>query len=99
MVRHVLQVASRRVFQGVGIMYVFFSIFNKFGAVFVTIPYSVLGGCQIVTIGLFIGIVLSNLQYIDLRSTRNVAIIGISLLVGLMIPHWMEKTPNGIRTG
>ncbi|XP_025096152.1 solute carrier family 23 member 2-like [Pomacea canaliculata] len=93
------RVASRRVFQGVGIMYVFFSIFNKFGAVFVTIPYSVLGGCQIVTIGLFIGIVLSNLQYIDLRSTRNVAIIGISLLVGLMIPHWMEKTPNGIRTG
>jgi nucleobase transporter 1/2 len=67
--------------------------------VFVTVPYSVLGGTQIITVGIFIGVVLSNLQYIDLNSTRNLAIIGISLLLGLMIPYWVEKTPHDIQTG
>jgi nucleobase transporter 1/2 len=67
--------------------------------VFVTVPYSVLGGTQIITVGIFVGIVLSNLQYIDLNSTRNLAIIGISLLQGLMIPYWVEKTPDGVQTG
>ena len=66
---------------------------------FITVPYSVLGGTQIMTVGIFIGIVLSNLQYIDLGSTRNVAIIGISLLSGLMVPYWVAKTPDPIPTG
>jgi hypothetical protein len=29
--------------------------------------------------GMFIGLVLSNLQYIDMQSTRNLAVIGILL--------------------
>ena len=66
---------------------------------FITVPYSVLGGTQIMTIGIFIGIVLSYLQVVDLGSTRNVAIIGISLLLGLMVPYWVGKTPEGVQTG
>ncbi|XP_070211697.1 solute carrier family 23 member 1-like [Littorina saxatilis] len=93
------RVASRRVFQCVGLMYVVLAIFSKIGAVFITVPYSVLGGTQIITVGIFIGIVLSNLQYIDLGSTRNVAIIGISLLLGLMVPYWVTKTPDPIQSG
>lgn len=93
------RVASRRVFQAVGLLYVILAILSKVGAVFITVPYSVLGGTQIITTGFFIGIVLSNLQYIDLGSTRNVAIIGISLLFGLMMPYWMENNSDGLQIG
>ena len=74
-------------------------LFPQIGAVFITVPYAVLGGTQIITIGIFIGIVLSYLQAVDLGSTRNVAIIGISLLLGLMVPYWVAKTPDAVQTG
>lgn len=93
------RVASRRVFQVVGVMYVMLAVLCKVGAVFTTVPYCVLGGTQIITIGIFIGIVLSNLQLVNLTQTRNVAIIGIALLMGLMVPYWVAKTPDGIQTG
>ncbi|KAK7508622.1 hypothetical protein BaRGS_00000188 [Batillaria attramentaria] len=93
------KVASRRVFQVIGVLYVVFSLLNKLGAFFITIPYCVLGGIQIIIAGIFIGVVLSNLQHVDLKSTRNLAIIGISLLLGLMMPYWVEQNPDGIQTG
>lgn len=93
------RVASRRIFQAAGLMYILLAVFSKIGAVFITVPYSVLGGTQILTIGIFIGIVLSNLQHVDLGATRNVAIIGISLLLGLMIPYWVALRPKGVQTG
>lgn len=93
------KVASRRVFQVVGLLYVLFALLNKLGAFFMTIPYCVLGGIQIIIAGIFIGVVLSNLQHVDLKSTRNLAIIGISLLLGLMLPYWKEQNQDGIGTG
>ncbi|KAL8570337.1 hypothetical protein ACOMHN_035755 [Nucella lapillus] len=93
------KVASRRIFQVVGGMYVLLAVVSKIGAVFITVPYSVLGGTQILTVGIFIGIVLSNLQYVDLTATRNVAIIGIALLLGLIVPYWVTLRPHGINTG
>lgn len=93
------KVASRRVFQVLGVIFIFFGIMGKIGALFITVPYPVLGGVQLLSFGIFIGIVLSNLQYIDLNSTRNLAIIGISLLLGLMIPYFGQKNPNAFDTG
>lgn len=83
----------------VGIMYIAFGVFGKFGAFFITIPYSVLGGVTIISFGIFIGVNLSNMIYIDLHSTRNLSIIGISMLLGLMIPYWTQENPDGIKTG
>ena len=39
---------------------------------------------------------ISNLQYIDMQSTRNLAIIGVSTLLGLMLPFWANKGNNKI---
>jgi hypothetical protein len=40
-----------------------------------------------------------NLQYIDMQSTRNLAVIGISIMVGLMIPFWAMNNPKALQTG
>ncbi|XP_062569270.1 solute carrier family 23 member 1-like isoform X2 [Saccostrea cucullata] len=93
------KVASRHVFVCLSLVYILFGIIGKFSAVFITIPHPVLGGALIIMFGMFNGVVLSNLQSVDLSSTRNSAIIGTSLLVGLMMPHWIERYPNTVNTG
>ncbi|XP_022343879.2 solute carrier family 23 member 2-like [Crassostrea virginica] len=95
----VTKVASRDVFVITGVMYVIFGIIGKISAVFVSIPYPVLGGALIVMYGMFNGVVLSNLQVVSLTSTRNLAIIGTAILFGLMIPYWLETNPDAIQTG
>lgn len=95
----IVQVGSRQVFVLCGIIYIAFGLVGKFSAVFITIPHPVLGGALIVMFGMFIGVVLSNLQYVNLTSTRNLAIIGLSVIMGLAVPYWVEKTPDGIQTG
>ena len=72
------------------IIYIAFGLIGKFCAVFITIPHPVLGGALITMFGMFIGVVLSNLRYVCLSSTRNIAIIGTSILIGLMVPYWAE---------
>ncbi|XP_060064647.1 solute carrier family 23 member 1-like [Ylistrum balloti] len=93
------KVASRRVFMVVGILYMLFGTLGKFCAFFIMIPYPVLGGTVLTMIGMFTGVVLSNLQHVSLTSNRNLAIIGISLILGLMVPYWVEKNSSGIDTG
>ncbi|GAB1608818.1 solute carrier family 23 member 1-like isoform X2 [Argonauta hians] len=95
----ITKVASRRVFQMVGVIFILFGILGKLGAIFVIIPYPVLGGVQIISFGIFIGLVLSNMMYIDMNSSRNLAIIGISILVGLMIPYYITNEKNPFNTG
>ncbi|CAG5133904.1 unnamed protein product [Candidula unifasciata] len=58
----ITRVMSRSVFQLAGIIYIIFAVCGKFGAIFVSIPYPVLGGTNIVIMGIFIGVILSYLQ-------------------------------------
>ncbi|BFY97993.1 hypothetical protein BsWGS_01033 [Bradybaena similaris] len=95
----VTQVASRRVFQCCGIVYILLAFFGKFGAAFITMPPPVLGGVSFLASGLFIGFVMSVLQTIDLNSNRNLAVIGTALMLGLMLPDWVSKSPEAINTG
>ncbi|KAH9508741.1 hypothetical protein Btru_049792 [Bulinus truncatus] len=93
------RVASRSVFQVVGLAYIIFAVLGKVGAFFITMPYCVVGGSQIICFGILIGVILSYLRLIDLNSTRNLSIIGIALLLGMMLPYWVQKNPNAIHTG
>ena len=72
---------------------------GKIGAIFVTVPYPVVGGMMMINFGVLIGVMLSNLQFIDLSSTRNLGIIGMSMLLAVMFPFWIETTPDAIDTG
>lgn len=86
-------------FIATGVIYFIFGIIGKISAVFLTIPYPVLGGALIVMFGMFNGVVLSNLQVVSLSSTRNLAIMGTAIFFGFMIPYWLETNPDAIQTG
>ncbi|XP_060597680.1 solute carrier family 23 member 2-like isoform X2 [Ruditapes philippinarum] len=95
----VTRVSSRHVFFVTGMIYVIFGIIGKISAVFICIPYPVLGGALITMFGMFTGVVLSNLKVIDLSSSRNLAIIGTAIFAGLMVPYWIETFPKELQTG
>ena len=48
--------------------------------------------------GMVTAVGLANLQYIDLNSSRNIFILGVSMFFGLSLPLWMQKH-DVIRTG
>ena len=50
-------------------------------------------------VGMISGAGLSNLRYVDLGSTRNLYILGLSLLIGLSIPAYLDRNPGYIQTG
>lgn len=42
---------------------------------------------------------LSALQYVDLRSSRNLYIVGVSIFFPLVLCQWMQANPGQIQTG
>ncbi len=50
-------------------------------------------------LGMIVAVGISNLQYVDLNSSRNLFIIGFSFLVGLSVPEWIKANPGAINTG
>ncbi|XP_060564520.1 solute carrier family 23 member 1-like, partial [Ruditapes philippinarum] len=95
----ITKVASLRVFQLLGLLFMVLGVIGKVGAFFVTIPYSVIGGLQVINFGVLAGVMLSNLQFIDLNSKRNLSVIGISMLIAMMLQHWIKTTKDAIETG
>ena len=59
-------------------------LFSKFGAVFTLIPDPIVGGIFYVMFGMITAVGLSNLQFVDLNSSRNLFILGFSLFFGLV---------------
>lgn len=74
-------------------------IINKFGAIFILIPDPVVGGMFCVMFGMITAFGLSTLQYVNLKSPRNLYIVGLSLFFPLVLCEWMHKHPNVINTG
>ncbi|KAK7462486.1 hypothetical protein BaRGS_00038455 [Batillaria attramentaria] len=74
---------------------------TKFSAVFVAIPDPIVGGLFFAMFGMVTGVGLSNLQYVDLSSSRNLLVLGVSLFTGLTIPKWLSHPANAhaISTG
>jgi len=59
-------------------------LFSKLGALFLTIPQPIIGGVFCIMFGIIIAVGLSNLQFVDLNSTRNLFVLGFSLFFGLV---------------
>ncbi|XP_074650425.1 solute carrier family 23 member 1-like [Tubulanus polymorphus] len=95
----ITKVGSRRVVQIGALVSLVFGILGKFGALFVTIPDPVIGGMSLIMFGMITAVGLSNLQYVDMNSTRNIFIVGFSIFSGLTLPHWLTTHPGAINTG
>lgn len=96
---YLFQIASRRAFQAAGLIFVVCGLVGKFGAVLTLLPSPVLGGIVLVSFGMVTSVGLSNLQFVSLKSSRNLVIIGTSLILGLMIPKYLGDNPGCIKTG
>lgn len=49
--------------------------------------------------GMITAIGLSNLQFVDMNSSRNLFVLGFSLFFGLVLPNYLDANPNSIETG
>ncbi|CAJ1057161.1 xan_ur_permease domain-containing protein [Xyrichtys novacula] len=95
----ITKVGSRMVIVASGFLLVIMGLFGKVGAIFTTIPSPVVGGMFLVMFGVIAAAGVSNLQYADMNSSRNIFIFGFSMFSGLVIPNWILKNQRAIATG
>ncbi|KAK3753040.1 hypothetical protein QZH41_008770 [Actinostola sp. cb2023] len=95
----ITKVGSLRVLQYGGLVMVIAGVLGKVGALFTTIPDPIVGGVFIALFGIITAVGISNLQFVDLNSSRNIFIIGVALLMGLALPNYMENNKDAVDTG
>ena len=76
-----------------------FGLLGKIGALFVSIPDPIVGGVFMVMFGMIAAVGISNLQFADMNTSRNVFIVGFAIVFGLALPHYMATHPGAIQTG
>jgi len=76
-----------------------FGLLGKIGALFVSIPDPIVGGVFMVMFGMITAVGISNLQFADMNSSRNLFIVGFAIVFGLALPHYMATHPGAIQTG
>lgn len=42
---------------------------------------------------------LSNLQFVDMNSSRNLFVLGFAMFFGLTLPNYLDSHPKAINTG
>ncbi len=89
----ITRVGSRRVVQVGACVMLLFGAVAKFGALFTTIPQPIVGGMYCAMFGMIAAVGLSNLQLVDLNSSRNLFILGFSFFMGLSVPKYFEAHP------
>jgi len=85
-------VASRYVVQIGAVIMLIVGYVGYFGQLVATLPAPIVGGLFIAMFGQIAAVGLSNLEYVDLNSSRNVFIVGIAMFAGLAIPAYMGAT-------
>ncbi|XP_037692030.1 solute carrier family 23 member 1-like isoform X3 [Choloepus didactylus] len=95
----ITRVGSRMVIVAAGCVLLLMGVFGKIGAAFATIPPPVIGGMFMVMFGVIVAVGISNLQYVDMNSSRNLFVFGFSIYCGLVIPNWVNKNPEKLQTG
>ncbi|XP_029414730.1 solute carrier family 23 member 1-like isoform X2 [Nannospalax galili] len=95
----ITRVGSRMVIVAAGCVLLLMGMFGKIGAAFATIPTPVIGGMFLVMFGVISAVGISNLQYVDMNSSRNLFVFGFSIFCGLAIPNWVNKNPEKLQTG
>ncbi|XP_071813928.1 solute carrier family 23 member 1-like [Apostichopus japonicus] len=93
------RISSRIVVQGAGAILLVVGVFGKINAVFTTLPQPIVGGVILSTFSVVASVGLSNLQFVNMNSSRNLVVFGFSLFAGLTIPKYVNSAPDIINTG
>ena len=70
------------------------AVIGKFGGLFTAIPKPIVGGMYCAMFGMIASVGLSNLQFVDLNSARNLFIIGFAFFMGLSVPEYFAVDAN-----
>uniref|UniRef100_A0A0N5AQD0 Sulfate_transp domain-containing protein n=1 Tax=Syphacia muris TaxID=451379 RepID=A0A0N5AQD0_9BILA len=89
----ITKISSRATMIAAGILLIGLGSFTKLGAILSTIPDPLVGGVLASSMAMVCGIAIANLQQVDLKLSRNIAIIGFSIMVGLIVPNYFTKHP------
>ncbi|KAJ8395897.1 hypothetical protein AAFF_G00027800 [Aldrovandia affinis] len=89
----ITKVGSRRVIQYGAALMLLLGLVGKFSALFASLPDPVLGALFCTLFGMITAVGLSNLQFIDLNSSRNLFVLGFSIFFGLMLPSYLRDNP------
>ena len=92
------RVGSRRVVQSGAVIMILLGTVSKFGALFTTIPQPIVGGMYCAMFGMIAAVGLSNLQFVDLNSARNLFILGFAFFMGLSVPEYFSQHPMQFET-
>ncbi|PFX26769.1 Solute carrier family 23 member 2 [Stylophora pistillata] len=95
----ITKVGSLRVIQFGALVLMAVGVLGKFGALFVCIPDPIVGGVFMVMFGMITAVGISNLQFADMNSSRNLFIVGFSTVFGLGLPYYMKNHDDAINTG
>ncbi|XP_053321184.1 solute carrier family 23 member 2 [Spea bombifrons] len=89
----ITKVASRRVIQYGAAFMILLGMIGKFSALFASLPDPVLGALFCTLFGMITAVGLSNLQFVDLNSSRNLFVLGFSIFFGLVLPSYLKENP------
>lgn len=95
----ITRVGSRMVIIAGACVMLLTGMFGKVGAVFASIPTPIIGGMFFVMFGVITAVGISNLQYTDMNSSRNLFIFGFSIFAGLTVPNWVQNNTEVLETG
>lgn len=84
-------VASRWVVGAGAVILIVMSLLRKFGTLVATIPSPVIGGAYVALFGIIGALGIQILARADLRSQRNLTIVGLAFLLGLGVPPWIQQ--------
>ncbi|KFQ48984.1 Solute carrier family 23 member 1, partial [Nestor notabilis] len=59
-----------------------------------SLPDPVLGGMFCTLFGMITAVGLSNLQFVDMNSSRNLFVLGFAMFFGLTLPNYLDSHPN-----
>ncbi|KAK7309581.1 hypothetical protein RJT34_06428 [Clitoria ternatea] len=87
----ITKVASRKVVEVGAAFLIVFSFIGKVGALLASIPLSLAASVLCFMWALTAALGLSNLQYSQSASFRNITIVGVSLFLGMSIPAYFQQ--------
>ncbi|KAI1728588.1 permease family domain-containing protein [Ditylenchus destructor] len=95
----ITKVASRVTMIFGGFMLISFGVITKLGALLSSIPDPLVGVVLATSMAMVGGVAIANVQTVDLKNTRNTAILGFSIMIGMCVPTYYQRHSDDIYTG